>query len=291
MANELRGGDAEDEGKNLEFVSTVLAEISAIKPDMVCLPEVFAFLWKKEKTRGAGREFMREASRKYGIYLAGSVHEERDDRLYNTALLFDPGGEIAGRYDKVHPTEGELEFGISPGAPGQAPAETRFGKVGLRICFDANWHKDWEELADTGARLVLFLSAFPGGRILEALAILNHVHVAASIWTLHSGVIDNTGRWLARSSKEKSWAWADVELERSVFHLDFQEGKLEAVGKRYGAGLKIEIHRPEGWFVLEPVSPSVSIGDVIREFGLVTFRDYMKRATKAQLKAAGRAED
>ncbi|MFN0104149.1 MAG: carbon-nitrogen hydrolase family protein [Bryobacteraceae bacterium] len=60
----------------------------------------------------------------------------RDRLLYNSAVLLDRKGDVVGRYDKIHPTEGELKSGIAPGATDPPVFETDFGIIGIQICFD-----------------------------------------------------------------------------------------------------------------------------------------------------------
>ncbi|MEE3258658.1 MAG: nitrilase-related carbon-nitrogen hydrolase [Candidatus Latescibacterota bacterium] len=58
------------------------------------------------------------------------------DAFYNRAYLIDPQGDIAGHYDKVHPTLGERElFGVSAGS---APIvfDTAYGRIAIPICYD-----------------------------------------------------------------------------------------------------------------------------------------------------------
>lgn len=287
MDLDSRGDEATNQEKNLQYVGKAVEELARIKPDLVCLTEIFTYAWAKLQDQDllAGPKLMKELAVKYGTHIVGTVHEERKGRIYNTALVVDRKGNIAGRYDKIHPTESEMESGVVPGAEGQPPVETSFGKIGVQICFDANWPKGWSDLAEAGAKLIVFPSAFPGGKLLESHALLNSVYVVPSTWRLDSGVIDNTGLWRAKTEKPSRWAWARIDLERTVFHLDYQEEKIPAIKSRYGDGIKVESFTPEGWFTLEPADDGVSIPQVMKEFGLVTYRDYIKRAAGAQKKA------
>jgi len=282
MAHEQRRPTSIDD--NLSYVTECVAEVTLLQPDLIALPEVFptAGLDGDRQSAAHDTQFVQELARRHGTYIVGSLSLERDGRLYNTAVFVDREGRIVGRYEKVHPTEGELERGISPGAHGQPLVETDLGVLGALICFDANWHGDWADLAARGAQLIVFPSAFPGGRLLEALALLNAVHVVPSTWTLHSGVIDNTGRWVARTDRFSRWVAADINLGRTVFHWDFQGERLRDIRRAYGPRVRIETFGPEALFTLEPVDPDLSIDDIIAEFDLVTHRDYIARATAAQ---------
>jgi predicted amidohydrolase len=286
MATEKRSR-VEDEKTCLDYITETMEKVAEVNPDVVCLPEAIPCLWKVGEGGDAGRDLMVKLAAKHRTYLVGSVHERRGERLFNTGLVVDPRGEIVARYDKIHPPESELKGKITPGPYNQDPIETSFGKIGVQICFDANWHDGWKSLAAAGAEIIFFPSAFPGGRILESLALLNNVFVVPAIWGLHSGVIDNTGRWVAKTDGEHWWTSTTVDLERTVFHTDYHGQKIEDIRKKYGERLKVEVMEPEAWFVLEPVDESVRIADVIREFDLITFRDYLRRSEAEQDAARG----
>ena len=49
--------------------------------------------------------------------------------------------------------------------------------------------------------------------------------------------------------------------------------------------MKIETFGPEALFTIEPVSEDISMEGIIKEFGLITYREYIKRAEKCQEKA------
>lgn len=282
MAHEYRKPASRED--NLRHVAESVADIAYLRPDLVALPEIYptAGLSGDEQSAAHDTEQIQDLARRYRTHVVGSLNLNRDGRRYNTAVFVDRDGEIVGRYDKVHPTEGEMANGISPGTHGQPPVRTELGTLGALICFDANWPRDWEALAARGASLVVFPSAFPGGRLLEALALQNSICVVPATWGLFSGIIDNTGRWLARTDRYAHWVWADVNLGRAVFHLDFQWERIRDIRRKYGPRIRAETFHQEALFTLEPLDGDLAMDDVIAEFGLVTYRDYIARATAAQ---------
>ena len=187
-----------------------------------------------------------------------------------------------GKYDKIYPTEDEIKKGIMPGRKNQLPLKTEFGKIGFQICFDVNWYKEWERLVQKGAEMIIFSSAFPGGNFLNSIALLNQVFIVSSTRPLFSGVIDNTGRWIVKTDRFSWWVSATINLERTVFHWDFQGDKVKDIIKKYGDKVKIETFGPEALFTIEPLVDEISIKDIIKEFNLVTYREYIKRASKFQ---------
>jgi len=285
MATEFEKPSRVDD--NLEYVADFLEEIHSIKPDIVALPEVFPYVGVPLKLRDIDtsektRDFMSQLARKQRTYLAGSIYDKREGKIYNTCLLFDRKGELVGKYDKIHPTEGEIEEGVMPGDEKQKPIDTEFGKIGFQICFDANWPLYWKYQVDNGAKLIIFSSAYPAGRVLNSIALLFNVFVAASTWELQSGIIDNMGRWLARTDRFSFWVWKEIDLDRGVFHWDFQGGKTREIRRKYGDKLKIETFGEEALFTLESLSENLRLEEIIREFGLLSYRDYLSRAEAKQ---------
>ncbi|MEU3742514.1 carbon-nitrogen hydrolase family protein [Streptomyces sp. NPDC032198] len=90
-----------------------------------------------------------------GLWLIpGSVYERAEDgRIYNTAVVISPEGEIVARYRKVFPwqpyekTTPGHEFTVFdiPGA----------GRVGLAICYDGSFPETVRQLAWLGAEIVI----------------------------------------------------------------------------------------------------------------------------------------
>ncbi|MFN4227238.1 MAG: carbon-nitrogen hydrolase family protein [Candidatus Ratteibacteria bacterium] len=273
---------------NLNYIENIFNEIKNINPDFVVLPEVFAYAGIEFRKRDFKewskiKEFLKNIAKKTNCWVCGSSYDVIGEKIYNCCFFVNRKGEIVGKYDKIHPTETELEKGIYPGKKQQLPVETEFGKIGAFICFDANWHYDLKYQVDNGAKLLAFSSAYPGGgRILNSISLLYQVFIVASIWSLNSGIIDNTGKWLVKTDRFSYWVWTDINLERTVFHWDFQGDKIKKIIERYKDKLKIETFGDEAIFTIEVIDKKLSIKKIIKEFNLVIYRDYLKRAESAQ---------
>ena len=271
---------------NLKYIEDTFSDISNIKPDLVCLPEIFYYagmnIERKNLYSREIKKFLKNLSSEYKTYIAASVYEKRKGNLYNTCLFFDRRGEIVGRYDKIHPTESEIEKGIKPGSKNQKPVRTEFGLFAAQICFDANWHQEWERFARMGVKLIVFSSAYPAGKMLNSISLLNSVYIVASTWALKTGIVDNTGNWMVKTDRFSWWVWRDINLKREVFHWDFQGEKIRDILKEYREKIKIETFGDEALFTIEPISKDIKIKDIIRKYKLVTYREYIERATKVQ---------
>ena len=112
------------------------------------LPENPMFIFKPEDAfyqhenaelvpSGESTQYFIGLAQKHDMYIAwGMTEQDPDDWdiIYNTLVLVGPGGYI-GKYRKVHLPLTERIM-MYPG-PGDYPVfETRFGKVGLMVCFD-----------------------------------------------------------------------------------------------------------------------------------------------------------
>jgi N-carbamoylputrescine amidase len=98
-----------------------------------------------------------------GIVLVASLFEHRGPGLYhNTAAIFDADGSLLGLYRKNHIPQDpgfEEKFYFTPGDSGYPVWHTRFGKLGVLICWD-QWYPEAARLmALGGAELLIYPTA------------------------------------------------------------------------------------------------------------------------------------
>ncbi len=90
----------------------------------------------------------------YGIDIVpGSIIEGDEDGLYNTSYYIDRQGDILGQYRKVNLWLPERSY-ITPGTT-TAVFETRFGKVGLIICWDLMFPEIFRAMVNEGVEMVI----------------------------------------------------------------------------------------------------------------------------------------
>ncbi len=275
--------------ENLSWAERIIDRIAAEKPDIITLTENFnthrvpgSSREKAEPIDGPTMQRMQAKAKEHQCYIVPGFVEHRGDSLFNTAAVIDRNGDVVGQYDKIHPTEIELENGILPGTTAPTVIETDFGRIGCQICFDANWHHDWEGLTGAGAELILFLSAYPAGRTLNSMATIYHAPIVAANTPTCCSIIDLDGLTLTRQGIYRDWVIADLQLDTPLFHLDFQFDKMEQIRVKYGERIEVRVYEEEAWWRILPKDPSVDVPAIIREFELVTFDDYMARATRRQ---------
>jgi predicted amidohydrolase len=284
----LRHPDPED---NLRLGLSLLEAAGEQGADLAVLPEGFmaaglpgAHLRSvAQPIPGPAFDAVADCARRYSMYVVAGFYTVMGEQMFNVASLIDREGRLAGMYAKNHPTEGEIDCGVTPGT--EVPVfDTDFGKVGLSICFDINWQPFWSGLAEKGADLVCWISAYEGGFPLQAYAWLHQYPVVSSVWPYHAKVIDVTGRVLASSSRWGRLAVCDLNLDKRLFHTDGQHQHVLSIQTRYGQRVRVETYTEEHLFTVESQDPSLDVEQVIEEFGLVEYKSYVERCTSAQLR-------
>jgi predicted amidohydrolase len=277
---------------NLRAAERLLERASAVRPDVVCLPETFAALDVPadsaadlaEPVPGPITARLGAAARRHGTYIVCPVYERDGDRVFNAAVLLDRRGDVAGVYRKIHPTLGELERDVTPGGR-VAVFETDFGRVAALICFDVMFPARWQEAKRLGAEVIFWPSAYEGGLPLAARACDNEVYVVASTPVWHSVILDVTGHPLAETGQRLEIASAEIDLEKRVFSTDYNMAQYHAVLAKYGRRVAIDVLSPEGAFTLESRDAAVTVAEIAREFRLEPQADYFRRSALAQERA------
>jgi predicted amidohydrolase len=164
---------------------------------------------------GPTTEQMSERARRYGSWIVFSMVERDGADLFNTGVLIDRAGRIAGKYRKVQLPFEEVSRGIAPGS--EFPVFiTDFGRLGILICHDASFPDAARELVLNGAEMILM--PIWGGRetLVRARAIENGVHVVTSGYDYPSEIISPTGDVLAAVPVGKGPAVAvrDIDLNQ-----------------------------------------------------------------------------
>ncbi|MSU37197.1 MAG: carbon-nitrogen hydrolase family protein [Pedosphaera sp.] len=260
-----------------------LDQAASFKPDIACLPEDFT-RGKPEAVTGPTIERVGKWARAQSCYVISPLRVRAGGRVYNSAVLIDRQGKVAGRYDKIHPTEDELQRGICPGETDPPLFETDFGTIGIQICFDVNWREGWARLKQKGARIIFWPSAYAAAHQMPALAFLNQCFVVTSTVKSASRIYDITGDLLDASAKDRPWASAVLPLGKRLFETDFNAPKMRQVEKKYGSKVQVTWLRDDDWITLASLDPELAVEDIMKEFDLTPLDDYILRAQKAQAK-------
>src|SRR5512134_1111228 len=98
-----------------------------------------------------------------GVVIVASLFEKRAEGLYhNTAAVIDADGSYLGKYRKMHiPDDPQYyeKFYFTPGDLGFRAWDTRFGRIGVLICWD-QWYPEGARLtAMQGAQILFYPTA------------------------------------------------------------------------------------------------------------------------------------
>jgi len=268
----------------IDATLTRLERAASFRPDIACLPESFTS-GEPETVPGPTTERLSQWAKVNKCYVICPILIRDSDRTYNAAIVIDRQGRIIGRYCKIRPTEGELDRGICPGPDDPPVFETDFGTIGIQICFDVNWHGQWQRLREKGAKIVFFASAYPASRQIRTVAWLNQYFVVTSTKTRRASIYDITGETLATTGIFQQWAGAVVPLGKTVFEIDFHVSKMREIQRKYGSRVEVTWYHDEDLVTLASLDPVVTVQDLIREYGLTPHRDYILRAQRQQDKS------
>ena len=275
--------------------------VAGIRPDLICLPELFDTMWVSEKYKisevaeseenpGPVTQRIGEFARKNSCYVVCPVYTKKDGYYFNSSLLIDRKGNIAGAYNKIHPVKSEIipsgsadDVGIKPGSLDQPCVETDFGKVGMQICYDANWVDGWENCKNKGAEIILFPSAFPGGRILNHYAERFGCYIISSTGQ-DARIIDMSGNDIDSSSTFVRYSWAKISLEKVNTCTWPTNDKIPEIFKKYGSRLQIKVWDNTSIITIASLDPEIRVKDVVKEFGLQTVAENIRSSEEAQLK-------
>lgn len=161
----------------------------------------------------------------------------KNDKLANRCFLFDPAGQIAARYDKIHLFDVDLKAGesyresdqIDPGKEAVI-ANTPWCGIGFSICYDVRFAALYRALAQAGASILTVPAAFtvPTGKahwhvLLRARAIETGsfvlapaqcgIHAEGRKTYGHSLIINPWGEVLAEGGEEPGIIYADLNLQ------------------------------------------------------------------------------
>ena len=261
----------------------IVDEEGAKGTDMIVLPETWRGQVQPEAPDGETITALSKLAKKHNTYILSPIDRKDGKSRYNTAVLINREGKVVFGYDKVYPywSEFDLSAGaVSPGANGEMVYDTDFGRIGVAICFDSNFPEVWQALREKGAEIVFWPSAYSAGSQLQAYAIMHHYYIVTSTYTKDCQVYDITGqRILDQNSGHVTVARITLDLDRSIYHENFNMKKLDQLLKDHGNEVEKEVFMDrEQWFVLRAKKPGVSARALAKQYGLEELNAYQNRS-------------
>lgn len=231
--------------------SLVVAEASRPTPaELVVLPELWPvgafafteFAAEAEPLEGPTHEVMARAAAEAGVWLhAGSFVERAEDgTLYNTSLVFDPRGERAATYRKIH------RFGFDKGEATLMGAGEDLVTValpdttlGLATCYDLRFPELFRGLVDAGAQTLVIPAGWPERRrshwtlLAQARAVENQAYVLAVGTAGTHADVPQAGHSIAVDP------WGEVLAEagagEEILRVEFDPARVEKTRERFPA--------------------------------------------------------
>ena len=163
-----------DASKNLEKAVDSIRAASKQGAQIICLPELFLTQYfcqtedhenfsLAEPLPGPTSTTLSNLAKELQVVLIVPLFEKRTQGIYhNTAIVIDADGSIAGTYRKMHIPDDPCffeKFYFTPGDTGFKSFSTRYGKVGVLICWD-QWFPEAARLtALSGAQFLFYPTA------------------------------------------------------------------------------------------------------------------------------------
>ncbi|UEP28537.1 MULTISPECIES: carbon-nitrogen hydrolase family protein [unclassified Burkholderia] len=192
-----------DVTRNLAEAGRLIAEAAGDGAQLVLLPEYFCFMGHRDTDKlalaepyrdGPIQQFLAQAAHRHGIWVIGGtlpLKAPEPDRVLNTTLVFDPSGQEAARYDKIHLfnfEKGDESFDeartIRAGET-VVTFDAPFGRVGLSVCYDLRFPELYRRMGDCALIVVPSAFTYTTGRahwemLLRARAVENQCYVLAA---------------------------------------------------------------------------------------------------------------
>lgn len=207
-----------------EQFAPLIADAAKQGADLIVLPETLTYYNagggyadRAEPIPGPSTDYFAGLAKQYDTYIVAGLLERDEHLIYNVAVMLGPDGNIVGKYRKVTLPRGEIEGGIMPGH--EYPVfETRFGKVGMMICYDGFFPEVARELSNRGAEVIAWPVWGCNPLLASARACENHVYLVSSTYTdfdedwAQSAIYGRDGHTLAQAENWGSVSIVEVDL-------------------------------------------------------------------------------
>jgi len=167
----LQMRSTKDAAENLERAGDKIREAAKRGAQIVCMHELFLgeYFCRKEDAAlfdlaeavpGPATEALAKVAKKNKVAIVASLFERRAAGIYhNTCAVLDADGTFLGKYRKMHIPDDPLyyeKFYFTPGDLGFPNFDTRYGRIGVQICWDQWYPEGSRAVALQGAQVIFY---------------------------------------------------------------------------------------------------------------------------------------
>ena len=159
--------------KNYNKSINFIEKASYLGADLICFPEIqlspFFPQYEKMDVTDYILELdskyvqgIQEACRKHEIYTSPNFYVKENNKLYDMSLLIDDSGKIIGKQKMVHIAQCKNFYEqtyYTPSEEGFNVFNTKFGKIGIVVCFDRHYPESIRTCSLKGAELIIIPTA------------------------------------------------------------------------------------------------------------------------------------
>lgn len=161
---------------NVEKERNMICKAAELGAEIVSMPEMFNCPYNnkhfKEYAENSLKDetlsMLSETSREKKIYLVGgSIPEIHEGKVYNSSFIFNSEGDLIGKHRKMHLFDIDIKNGIKfkesevlTSGDKATIVDTKWGKIGVAICYDIRFPELTRIMALKGARIIFIPAAF-----------------------------------------------------------------------------------------------------------------------------------
>ena len=173
---------SKDTAANIEKADSLVREAAAGGAQIILLPELFENLYFCQERNydyyslattpdeNPAVAHFKKVAEELRVVLPVSFYEKAGNTAFNSIAIIDADGSILGVYRKTHIPDDHYyqeKFYFTPGDTGFKVWDTRFGRIGIGICWDQWFPETARAMAVKGAELLFYPTAIGSEPILE----------------------------------------------------------------------------------------------------------------------------
>lgn len=168
--------------ENISKADRMVREAAAKGAQIILLPELFERQYFCQERRYEYYDFaksvdendavlhFKQLAKELGVVIPVSFYERDINVLYNSIAVIDADGTVLGVYRKTHIPDDHFyqeKFYFTPSDTGFKVWDTRFGRIGIGICWDQWFPETARAMAVQGAELLFYPTAIGSEPIIE----------------------------------------------------------------------------------------------------------------------------